>query len=356
MLRCLDFSAASPSTSGRHSLFRSAFSVKRPLPLRFIASPRVEVTSRRSALLPSLARGRGTYCVSAFPVNRLRRPLLSTDSALSPLRLSPCRGAAFLPPPRWVSTPLVDFVFRLSNLLGSSHRRCDFAVPFRGRGFYHRRVRSQPTSSTLSSRRFGSVASATFAVSRGCGFYHHRVESQLRLADSVFRLSARPEDPAASAASLFRPRGRGFYHHRVGSQPTSSLPSSRSRWIVMPSSVSSGRGYWIQPEVADPSFHPRPGAPSSSPIQPSLLGSGQPFGGFNPQAMNGRASPIAGGQSLRPPRPERRPESRCGRSPPRHAAGPEAPPPSARATPRAGRLPPVPPPPPGRPGPPRCPR
>jgi hypothetical protein len=114
---CYRFSTSQPhplQLRGRHSLFRSDFSVKRPLPLRFIASPRMEVTSRRSALLPSLARGRGTYCVSAFPVNRLRRPLLSTDSALSPLRLSPFRGAALLPPPRWVSTPLVDFVFRLS--------------------------------------------------------------------------------------------------------------------------------------------------------------------------------------------------------------------------------------------------
>lgn len=81
-------------------------------------------------------------------------PSLSThfvDPSLPPVRLSSSgAGRRLLPPPRQVSTPLVDFVFRLSLLLGRGLRRqCDFAFPSEGRGFYHHRVRSQPPSSTL---------------------------------------------------------------------------------------------------------------------------------------------------------------------------------------------------------------
>ncbi len=63
-------------------------------------------------------------------------PSLSTgfvDPSLPPVRLSSFGGRRLLPPPRWVSTPLVDFVFRLSLLLGWGLRRqCDFAFPSEG--------------------------------------------------------------------------------------------------------------------------------------------------------------------------------------------------------------------------------
>ena len=123
------FSAAPRSTSGPPSLFRSAFAVKRPLPLRFSASPRLASASRRSALLLPVEGARNLLRF------RVRRQL--TSSTL------------FFPPP----------------LPG---RQCDLAA------------------------------------SRGCGFYHRRIGSPLRFVDFVFRLSARPGRPTASAASLSR--------------------------------------------------------------------------------------------------------------------------------------------------------
>jgi hypothetical protein len=103
------------STRGLRSLFRSGFSVKRPLPLRFTVSPRLDSTPRRGALfLP--VEGRGTYFLSASRVNSLRRPFVSARTALSPARLRRFEGRRLLPPPRWESTSLADFVFRLSLL------------------------------------------------------------------------------------------------------------------------------------------------------------------------------------------------------------------------------------------------
>ncbi len=92
---------------GPHSLFRGGFSVKRPLPLRFTASPRLDSTSRRGALfLPFSRRGAEPTSFPPPVSTRFVDSLLPTVSTLSPVRLSPFRGAALLPPPRWVSTIL----------------------------------------------------------------------------------------------------------------------------------------------------------------------------------------------------------------------------------------------------------
>ena len=88
------FSAAPHSTSGLHSLFRSGFSVKRPLSLRFTVSPRLGSTSRRGALLLPFEEGRGIYFPSASAVNSLRRLFSSRPPASSPSRLPPVRGDA----------------------------------------------------------------------------------------------------------------------------------------------------------------------------------------------------------------------------------------------------------------------
>jgi hypothetical protein len=200
---------------GLHSLFRSAFPVKRPLPLPFqrFASFRINIAPLR--FVSSLSRGRGIYFAFRFPVNRLRRLSSSTE-----LTSSSVQGRRLLPPPRWESTSLVDFVFRLSVPPGSSRRQCDFAFPLGG-------------ARLLPPPRWESTAfvDPLFPLSRlhrfrGRGFYHRRVESQLRVADSVFRLSTRPGASVAVATSPSCPRGRGFYHHRVQSQPPSLTPSS----------------------------------------------------------------------------------------------------------------------------------
>ena len=97
--------------------FESAFLSSDRCRFRFTASAR-----------PASSRGAEP---TSFP------PSLSTgfvDPSLPPVRLSSFgAGRRLLPPPRWVSTPLVDFVFRLSLLLGWRLRRqCDFAFPSEG--------------------------------------------------------------------------------------------------------------------------------------------------------------------------------------------------------------------------------
>ena len=88
------FSAAPHSTSGLHSLFRSGLPVKRPLSLRFTASPRLESTSRRGALFLPFEEGRGTYFASASRVNLLRRLFFRLVLAASLARPLPLRGGA----------------------------------------------------------------------------------------------------------------------------------------------------------------------------------------------------------------------------------------------------------------------
>jgi hypothetical protein len=144
------FSAAPHSTSGLHSLFRSGFSVKRPLSLRFTVSPRRESTSRRCALFLLFEEGCGTYFLSASAVNQLRRLFSSRLLGLVAFATSAVlQGLRLLPPPRRESTSLVDFVFLLSVSSGASHRRCGFASRPRGAASIASPQWSQPPSSTL---------------------------------------------------------------------------------------------------------------------------------------------------------------------------------------------------------------
>jgi hypothetical protein len=115
VLPCFDFSAASRSTSGLRFLFRSGFAVKRPLSLRFTASPLHLVgNSHRAGALCFFLRGGAepTSLPPSLSTGFVDPFFRSLDSAA--IATSPFRGAALLPPPRQVSTPLVDFVFRLS--------------------------------------------------------------------------------------------------------------------------------------------------------------------------------------------------------------------------------------------------
>ena len=112
LLRCTPF-----NLGGRILYFEPAF----------LSSDRCRFSFTVSAR-PASSRGAEP---TSFP------PSLSTrfvDPSLPPVRLSPFgAGRRLLPPPRWVSTPLVDFVFRLSLLLGWGLRRqCDFAFPSEG--------------------------------------------------------------------------------------------------------------------------------------------------------------------------------------------------------------------------------
>ncbi len=93
----------------------------------FLSSGRCRsVSPLRLTTLPG--EGRGTYFTSASRVNSLRRLFL-------PPRFDFRRfeGRRLLPPPRWESTSLADFVFRLSLLRsGAPGRQCDLASRPRG--------------------------------------------------------------------------------------------------------------------------------------------------------------------------------------------------------------------------------
>ena len=153
--------AAPQSTRGLHSLFRTGFSVKRPLPPRSTVSPRFGFNIAPPRFVSSF---RGGAEPTSFPPSLSTAfvdPFLSARSASSPSRF-----------------------LRLG-----------------GGGFYHRRVRCQLRSLTsyFLFHFFSSGASVATATSpfrpRGRGFYHRRVESQLRTADSVFRFSRSPGAP-----------------------------------------------------------------------------------------------------------------------------------------------------------------
>jgi len=152
---------------GPHSLFRGGFSVKWPLPLRFTASPRWEVTSRRSALfLPFFEEGRGTYFASASRVNSLRR--LSSSRRL-------------------------DFV------------ACATFAVSEGGGFYHHRVGSQLASST------------SYFV---CHCFLRGTPSPVRLRLSVRGARLLPHRSVESTAHFSRldPLGLGFFS-RIAEMP-----------------------------------------------------------------------------------------------------------------------------------------
>jgi hypothetical protein len=131
--------ACTPFNFGGHILyFESAF----------LSSDRCRFVPAVSAR-PASSRGAEPTSLPPSLSTRFVDPSLPPFSSVAFATFA-FRGRRLLPPPRWVSTPLVDFVFRLSLLLGRGLRRqCDFAFPSEGRGFYHRRVRSQLPSSTL---------------------------------------------------------------------------------------------------------------------------------------------------------------------------------------------------------------
>ena len=117
----------------------------------FSASPRFESTSRRGALF-LLFRGGAEPTSFPLPCQPASSTLFFPPSRFVASATSLLRGRRLLPPPRWESTSLVDFVFHLSVSPESSRRQCDFAFPFEGaRLLPLRRVRSQPPLSTLSS-------------------------------------------------------------------------------------------------------------------------------------------------------------------------------------------------------------
>jgi hypothetical protein len=135
--------AAPLSTRGLHSLFRSGFCVKRPLPLLSTASPRLDSTPRRGALFLPVEGARNLL---RFHVRcQLASSTLSSASSRFVARAtSPFRGEA-------ASTTAalgVNFARRLrissfTSFVRGFRRQCDFAFPSEGRGFYHHRVGSQ---------------------------------------------------------------------------------------------------------------------------------------------------------------------------------------------------------------------
>ena len=118
---------------------------------RFASPLRLVWNQHRARALCSSFRGRrGTYfrfrfrCQLDFVDSVLPAELGSVAVATSPLE-----GLRLLPPPRQVSTPLVD-LYSSSLLRSRAPSPGDFAFPSEGRGFYHRRPQwSQPPSSTL---------------------------------------------------------------------------------------------------------------------------------------------------------------------------------------------------------------
>jgi hypothetical protein len=130
-------------------------------------------------------------------------------------------GAASTSLPRLVSTSFGDRRIPFVSASRSGARSAPVrGLRCRGRGFYHRRVLSQP----LPADSFFLSGTALAAAARqpvhrvGRGFYHRRVLSQ-----PIWRLSyfiCQPRRPVQISQS----RGRGFYHRRVqGQQPSSAL-------------------------------------------------------------------------------------------------------------------------------------
>jgi len=97
---------------------------------RFVSSG---VNTAPWRFVSSSRAGRGTYFASASLVNSLRRLSLPLRPGLSPVRLRRFEGRRLLPPPRWESTSLADFLFRLS-LLSSGAFVASATSPFRPRG------------------------------------------------------------------------------------------------------------------------------------------------------------------------------------------------------------------------------
>ncbi len=151
---------------------------------RFVSALRLVSNQHRAAALCFFFRGGAEP--TSFP------PSLSTDfvDPFFPLaRLSSFRGAALLPPPRWVSTPLVDCVFRLSvrpgapTAVAASLSRPRGAASTTAAFGVNRLLRPLlPARSTPPPERLRRV--------EGRGFYHRRVRSQPPSVDSIFRLSA----------------------------------------------------------------------------------------------------------------------------------------------------------------------
>ncbi len=115
-------------------------------------------------------------------------PSLSTrfvDPSLPPVRLSSFGGRWLLPPPRWVSTPLVDFVFRLS-LLRSEVSVASATSPFRPRG-----------AASIASPREESTTRFSRLIPLAASFYSRTAEVP-RIYDRLGDLSTTSTRPSGS--------------------------------------------------------------------------------------------------------------------------------------------------------------
>ncbi len=119
-----------------------------------------------SRFVSSFRAGRGIYFASASRVNSLRRLSLPLRPGVWPVRLHRFEGRRLLPPPRWESTSLADFLFPLS-LLSAGASVASATSPFRPRG-------AASTTAALGVNRLrrlssslppGFVAAATSALS-----------------------------------------------------------------------------------------------------------------------------------------------------------------------------------------------
>jgi hypothetical protein len=188
--------------------------------------------------------------------------LLSTrfvDSFFHPVPACRLRDFPFRGEAASTTTALgVNFARRLSISSFTSFVRSSWPplrprFPSEGRGFYHRRLWSQPPSPTLFFPCPGFVAVATSALSWGRGFYHHRAKSQLRPANSVFRLQPvqvfpppmRFRLPVRGARLLPPPRPestRFFYSFfpvpRLGARVASSFSGPRQQPPPLPNAES----------------------------------------------------------------------------------------------------------------------
>ena len=209
---------------GLPSLFRSCSAVKRPLPLCFAAPSRLDSTWHRGAL-PLPVEGRGTYFVSASRVNSLRRLFLPPRFGFRRFE----REAASTTAALGVNFAHRLFISSFTASTGRFNRRCGFAFPSEGRGYYHHRVGSQPPSSTL-------FFPPTWPRRR-CGF---RLVEGTRLLPPPRRestphcrlripSSSRPDHPTASAVSPSRPRGAASTTAALGVNTLLRLPLPGAR-------------------------------------------------------------------------------------------------------------------------------
>jgi hypothetical protein len=226
------------------------------------ASPRLESTPRRCALfLP--VEGARNLLRFRFPCQLASSTLFPPRPDLSPVRLRRFEGRRLLPPPRWESTSLADFVFRLSLLRPGPPSPVRLRLSVRG-------ARLLPPPRWESTAFIDSPLPTHLASSplrlppcRGRGFYHRRVESQLCAFDSVFLLSA-AASPSHSkgAASTTAALGVNNYpriHHPAGSAWCARHPNAAK------SPACDHRRVGVHIPGLETQFAPRGGAQGTTP-------------------------------------------------------------------------------------------